>query len=107
MHGNEDAAYERLCEELEVAGIVNPLTVDEEWYDKLVQFIFRKMIIGIGNDQTKQEAEDDVIDELDTDDLIRIRDWFRVSMAKAPRLLDEEDEALFKRIVKAIEADDA
>lgn len=38
-----EAAYEALCEELETSKLVDPIQDDEEWADRLVMFILRKM----------------------------------------------------------------
>lgn len=38
-----EVAYDKLCEELEIHKLLDPVQDDEEWSDKLVQFIMRKM----------------------------------------------------------------
>jgi hypothetical protein len=38
-----EAAYNQVCEQLEIDKLIDPTKVDEEWYDKLVQFILKRM----------------------------------------------------------------
>jgi hypothetical protein len=54
----QEAAYEQLCEELEVAGIVHADKVDEEWHDHLVQFIMRKMGDAYGEGYQQAQADE-------------------------------------------------
>jgi hypothetical protein len=46
MTREAEAAYEKLCEELEAAELVDAETDEEEWADALVQFIMRKQGIS-------------------------------------------------------------
>jgi hypothetical protein len=38
-----EAAFDAICEQLEIQQLVNPLKVDEEWYNNLVMFILSKI----------------------------------------------------------------
>lgn len=58
-----EAAYEKICEELELAELVDAMHDDEEWADKLAQFILKKQsdawnagyVEGCREEQSHQE----------------------------------------------------
>ena len=53
-----EAAYEKICEELETLKLIDPVSVDEEWYDHLVMFIMRKMDEAFTTGYQQARADD-------------------------------------------------